>query len=66
MGRLVAPDGGPVDEVELSHESVSTGRGTIDVPDADGRFRIGPLRSGEYSLQAGYQARTPRFTLQAG
>ena len=66
VGRLVAADGGPPDEVELSHVPVSTGIGTIDVPDADGRFRIGPLRSGEYSLHAGYQARTPRFTLPAG
>jgi hypothetical protein len=74
-GRLVAADGGPLVEVEMWHEAVRSGESVTHVPDADGRFRIGPLRSGEYTLGAEalldetaglYQLRPLRFALQAG
>jgi carboxypeptidase family protein/sigma-70-like protein len=74
-GRLVAADGGPLVEVEMWHEAVRSGENVTHVPDADGRFRIGPLRSGEYTLGAEalldetsglYQLRPLRFALQAG
>ena len=51
-GRLVAADGGPLVEVEMWHEAVRSGESVTHVPEADGRFRIGPLRSGEYTLGA--------------
>src|SRR5262245_2824470 len=71
-GRLVASDGGPLGEMQLQCSSVHTG-GDSRMPDADGRFRMGPLRSGEYTLFAcsslldrPLQLYAPRFALEAG
>ncbi|HEX6884569.1 MAG TPA: sigma-70 family RNA polymerase sigma factor [Planctomycetota bacterium] len=75
-GRLVAADGGQLVEVELGLFSVRMGAALdTHVPDADGRFHIGPLRSGEYVLGAEavldesaglYPFRRWRVALQAG
>ena len=67
-GRLVAADGAPLVEAQVIFEA------TVDdfpyLPDADGRFRIGPLRTGEYWLHADAEGRgevrTPRFALAFG
>src|SRR5262245_38434401 len=71
-GRLVAADGGPLGAMQLQNSSVHAG-GASDMPDADGRFRIGPLRSDEYTLFAcsllldePLQLYAPRFALEAG
>jgi RNA polymerase sigma-70 factor (ECF subfamily) len=73
-GRVVDADGAPLVEVELIHVP-RTGEGLTHVPDSAGRFRIGPLRSGEYTLFAWTliagswgldQLRPQSFTLQAG
>jgi hypothetical protein len=69
-GRVVAADGVPLLEVELGHVPAGLGEALSHVPDADGHFRIGPLRPGEYKLGAEAVGHgwimTPRFALQAG
>ena len=69
VGRLVDADGAPVLEVELMHFPSGGGEPLAHVPDADGRFRIGPLRPGEYWLHAWapgpLEGHMPQFALQA-
>jgi hypothetical protein len=50
-GRVRAADGGVPEQVEVVYRSAATGAGFAAHPDPEGRFRIGPLRPGSYSLQ---------------
>jgi hypothetical protein len=52
VGAVAAADGAHLDQPQLYYASTSTNTGFMVTVDAERRFRIGPLRAGEYRLVA--------------
>ncbi len=69
-GRVLDENGKPVEAAEITPYVEASGQGQSLATDAEGRFRVGPLRPGRYYLEArvkGYAANSVRgIVLAAG
>jgi RNA polymerase sigma-70 factor (ECF subfamily) len=58
-GRVLDENGKPVEAAEITPYVESSGQGQSLATDAEGRFRVGPLRPGRYYLQARVKGYAP-------